>query len=144
MLNVTQQTKRTLPDGDWIETRYNPLSQITKAWTSQSGTEDSPAISSTYDNLNRPLTVTYTTGESVSYTYDKGGNLLTLTTNDGSTTYTYTYTHDQLNRVITRNDSLLGYKTFYEYDDASRRTRMHTAPNTPLSLIHISEPTRPY
>ena len=124
-----QVTKQTLPDGDWVETRYNPMNQPTKSWTSQSGTEEAPAISYTYDNLNRPLTVSYTTGESVSNTYDLGDNLLTLTTNDGSQTYTYTYTHDQLNRLITRNDSLLGYKTFYEYDDGSRRTRMHIQPS---------------
>ena len=54
---------------------------MTKAWTSQNGTESSPAISYTYDNLHRPLTVSYTTGESVSYTYDLGDNPLTLTTN---------------------------------------------------------------
>ena len=118
-------TKQTLPDGDWIETRYNPLSKVTKSWTSNNGTESSPAVSYTYDTLNRPLKVSYKSGELVAYTYDKGDNLLTLTTNDGSTTYTYTYTHDQLNRVITRNDSLLGYKTFYEYDDVGRRTRQH-------------------
>ncbi len=63
---------------------------------------------------------------SVSYTYDLGDNLLTQGTNDGSQTYTYTYTYDQLNRLISREDkSLLGYKTLYEYDDASMRTRMH-------------------
>ena len=55
----------------------------------------------------------------MSYTYDLGDNALTQTTNDGTETYTYTFTHDQLNRVKNRNDSLLGYKTFYEYDDAS-------------------------
>jgi len=127
--NLGRVTKQTLPDGDWVETRYNPLSKITKVWTRQSGTERSPALSYTYDTLNRPSQVSYKTGESVSYTYDKADNLLTLQTNDGSTTYTYTYTHDQLNRLITRNDSLLGYKTFYEYDDGSRRTRMHIQPS---------------
>ena len=47
-------TKQTLPDGDWVETRYNTLNQVTKAWTSQNGSETSPAVSYTYDNLNRP------------------------------------------------------------------------------------------
>ena len=123
--NLGRVTKQTLPDGDWIETRYNPLSRVTKVWTKASGTETSPKVSYTYDKMNRPLKATYKSGESVAYTYDKNDNLLTLTTNDGSTTYTYTYTHDQLNRVKNRTDSLLGYKTSYEYDDASRRTRMH-------------------
>ena len=122
-------TKQTLPDGDWVETRYNSLNQVTKAWTSQNGTETSPAVSNTYDNLNRLSQVSYKTGESVSYTYDLGDNALTQTTNDGANTYTYTYTHDQLNRVMTRNDSLLGYKTFYEYDDASMRKRMYIRPS---------------
>lgn len=120
-----RQTKRTLPDGDFVETRYNRLSQVTQSWTKASGTATSPKVSYTYDKLNRPLKVSYKTGESVSYTYDKNDNLLTLTTNDGSTTYTYTMTHDQLNRVKNRTDSLLGYKTFYEYDDAGKRTKLH-------------------
>ena len=118
-------TKQTLPDGDWVKTRYNKLSQPTKAWTSQTGSESSPAASYTYDDLNRTSQVSYSTGESVSYTYDLGNNLLTQGTNDGSETYTYTYAYDQLNRPITRDDTLLGYKTLYEYDDASMRTRMH-------------------
>ena len=122
-------TKQTLPDGDWVETRYNTLNQVTKAWTSQNGSETSPAVSNTYDNLNRLSQVSYSTGESVSYTYDLADNALTQTTNDGSNTYTYTYTHDQLNRVINRDDSLLGYKTFYEYDDASMRSRMYIQPS---------------
>ena len=118
-------TKQTLPDGDWTETRYNALWQPTKAWTSQTGSESSPAVSYSYDNLNRTSQVSYSTGESVAYTYDKGDNLLTQGTNDGSQSYKYTYTYDQLNRPITRDDSLLGYETLYEYDDASMRTRMH-------------------
>ena len=122
-------TKQTLPDGDWVETRYNAIGQITKAWTSQTGTETSPAVSNTYDNLNRLSQVSYKTGESVGYTYDLGDNVLTQQTNDGTNTYTYTYTHDQLNRVKNRNDSLLGYKTFYEYDDASMRKRMYIQPS---------------
>ena len=122
-------TKQMLPDGDWVETRYNSLNHVTKAWTSQTGTETSPAVSNTYDNLNRLSQVSYKTGESVSYTYDLGDNVLTQQTNDGSNTYTYTYTHDQLNRVKNRNDSLLGYKTFYEYDDASMRKRMYIRPS---------------
>ena len=121
-------SKQTLPDGDWVETRYNAIGQVTKAWTSQNGTETSPAVSNTYDNFNRLSQVSYSTGESVSYTYDKNDNVLTQITNDGSNTYTYTYTHDQLNRVKTRNDSLLGYKTFYENDDAWMRTRMSIQP----------------
>ena len=123
-------TKQTLPDGDWTETRYNVLSQLTKAWTSQTGSESSPAVSYTYDSFNRRSQVSYSTGESVSHTYDKGDNTLTQGTNDGSQTYIYTYTYDQLNRLITREDSLLGYKTLYEYDDASMRTRMHIQKST--------------
>ena len=122
-------TKQTLPDGDWVETRYNNLWQPTKAWTSETGSESSPAVSYTYDNLNRVSQVSYSTGESVSYTYDLGDNILTQGTNDGSQTYIYAYAYDQLNRLISRKDrDLLGYKTLYEYDDASMRTRMHIQP----------------
>ena len=52
-------TKQTLPDGDWVETRYNSLNQVTKAWTSQSGTETSPAVSNTHDKFNRLSQVSY-------------------------------------------------------------------------------------
>ena len=31
-----------------------------------------------------------------------------------------------------------------QQDMAERKQKQHTTPNTPLSLIHISEPTRPY
>ena len=126
---IGRVTKQTLPDGDWVETRYNVLNQVTTAWTSQTGSDTEPAVSNTYDNLNRLSQVSYKTGETVSYTYDRGGNVLTQATNDGSETYTYTYTHDQLNRIITQDNSLLGYKTFYEYDDASMRTRMSIRPS---------------
>ncbi|MDE0184812.1 MAG: DUF6531 domain-containing protein [Candidatus Poribacteria bacterium] len=126
---MSRVTKQTLPDGDWVETRYNALNQVTKAWTSQTGTETSPAVSNTYDNLNRLSQVSYSTSESVSYTYDLGDNVLAQQTSDGTNTYTYTYTHDQLNRVMTQNNSLLGYKTFYEYDDASMRKRMYIQPS---------------
>ena len=122
-------TKQTLPDGDWVETRYNSLNQVTKAWTSANGNATTPAVTNTYDNLNRLSKVSYKTGEVVDYTYDLGDNVLTQKTNDGTNTYTYTFTHDQLNRVMTRNDSLLGYKTFYEYDDASMRKRMYIQPS---------------
>ena len=123
-------TKQTLPDGDWVETRYNGLDQVTKAWTSQTGSETAPAISHTYDTLNRPLTTTYSTRETVSFTYDKADNPLTMTTNDGATTYTYTNTYDQLNRLITRTDSLLNKKTLYEYNDSGTRKRLHIQPST--------------
>ena len=127
---IGRVTKQTLPDGDWVETRYNVLNQVTTAWTSQTGSDTEPAVSNTYDNLNRLSQVSYKTGETVSYTYDRGNNVLTQATNDGSETYTYTFTHDQLNRVVTRDNSLLGYKTFYEYDDASMRTRMSIRPSS--------------
>ena len=122
-------TKQTLPDGDWVETRYNIIGQVTKVWTSQNGSKTTPAVSNTYDKFNRLSKVSHKTGESVTYTYDKNDNVLTQKTNDGTNTYTYTFTHDQLNRVKNRNDSLLGYKTFYEYDDASMRKRMYIQPS---------------
>ena len=134
-------TKQTLPDGDWVETRYNVLDQVTKAWTSQNGTETTPAVSNTYDNLHRLSKVSHKTGESVAYTYDKNDNVLTQITNDGTNTYTYTFTHDQLNRVKNRNDSLLGYKTFYEYDDASMRTRMYIQPSSGTTKIYDAKYT---
>ena len=129
-------TKQALPDGDWVETRYNGMNQVTKAWTSANGTEDKPAVSNTYDKLNRLSKVSHKTGESVTYTYDNNNNVLTQKTADGTNTYTYTFTHDQLNRVKNRDDSLLGYKTFYEYDDSSMRTRMYIQPSSGTTKVY--------
>ena len=96
-------TKQTLPDGDWVETRYNPLSQITKTWTRQSGTKSSPALS---------------------YTYDKAGNRLTqVSTVDGTTTYTIASNSNQLTyRSLVPEDTDFSTMS-YTYDAEGKLTQ---------------------
>ena len=67
-------------------------------------------------------------GGVTSYTYDAVGNVLSITDPMGFVT-SYTYTAD--NQQATATDAE-GHTTSYTYNTLS------------LSLIHISEPTRPY
>ena len=54
----------------------------------------------TYDNLDRITEIQYNNGNggSITYTYDKNGNLLTVVDNTGTTTFTY----DNDNRILTK------------------------------------------
>ncbi|WET81197.1 RHS repeat-associated core domain-containing protein [Amycolatopsis sp. QT-25] len=63
--------------------------------------------------------------ETVGYTYDKVGNLNTLTDTGGTTTYTY----DAADRLTTLADPF-GQSTTFGYDDADRRTRANLAGGT--------------
>ncbi len=66
-----------------------------------------------------------TSVETVGYTYDKVGNLKTLTDAGGTTTYTY----DAADRLTTLADPFEQSTTF-GYDDADRRTRSNFAGGT--------------
>lgn len=104
--------KTTLPDGDWVEKRYNPLGQMIKSWTSARGSESSPAVSSTYDGFDRLSRTDYITGEYVEYTYDLNDNLLSLTTYDGSQTYTYDTEGNLTQRGSGNNYDSLSFQSF--------------------------------
>ncbi|MBX3306825.1 MAG: RHS repeat protein [Nitrospira sp.] len=135
-------TKRHMPKGDDILFAYNAVNEllsktlpgnlVTSYTYSAVGnlltvTDPDSALTMTYDQANRLLT-TSTAGSShqpsvtLTYTYDKNGNRLTLA--DGTATNTYTF--DVLNRLETLA-SPAGTTTF-AYDALSRRTAM-TLPN---------------
>ena len=69
---------------------------------------------------------------SVTYTYDSAGRLLRkTTTNSGSPASESNYHYDQKGRIISITGDPLGTSAF-EYDDNGRKTRIVSAPSTPL------------
>jgi RHS repeat-associated protein len=73
----------------------------------------------TYDALNRVTQTTGPLGNTLQYTYDPNGNLLTFQDPRGSVT---TYTYDSRDRVSSMTDPLNHVET-YVYDAAGNRTR---------------------
>ena len=77
-------------------------------------------VSYSYDNANRVTSIVTKKGtaviESIAYTYDGNGNVLTQTRNGSTTTYTY----DNLNRLKTANYN--GDTVTYTYDASNNRT----------------------
>ena len=100
-------------------------------------------------NNGRLATMTYGNGDSVSYTYDAFDRQRTAAYNDG-TTYHYDYSSDNdlTRQYATDGDGKVTEQYSYQYDSLGRliHSRQSTANGAliQLSLIHISEPTRPY
>jgi YD repeat-containing protein len=73
----------------------------------------------TYDVLHRPLTTVYNDGVTpgVTYAYDAGGHLKSITSAVGSTTYsTVTYNnYDALGRFATNTQKIIGNPTTYAF-----------------------------
>ena len=133
--SLDRLTKTILPDGDWTEVEYNSLGQVIKGWTRLESNNNNPPVKYTYDDLNRLELVEYfkNYGDpdgSISYAYDDNNNPLSVTTDDGSQTYTYDYFYDQLNRLREWDNGLLDRTMFYDYDSVSNRTRMHVERNS--------------
>ena len=118
---VNQLLNKTLPGTQITSYQYDLVGNLTNV------TDPDSVLAMTYDQANRPLT-TNTAGSSnqpsitLTYTYDKNGNRLTL--NGGTASHTYVY--DVLNR-LTSLTSPAGASTF-AYDELSRRTSL-TLPN---------------
>ncbi|MFD7655361.1 RHS repeat-associated core domain-containing protein [Actinosynnema sp. NPDC059797] len=89
-----------------------------------------------YDPRNQLTKVTRGT-EQVSYTYDKVGNLKTLTTSSGTATYHY----DAADRLIELVDAG-NVATTFGYDDADRRTRT-TFPGGAAQITRYDNSGRP-
>lgn len=118
---VNQLLSKTLPGSLVIGYTYDTVGNPTGV------TDPDSALTMTYDLANRLLT-TATTGSSnqpnvtLTYTYDKNGNRLTLAGPSGNNTYVY----DVVNR-LTSMTSPAG-ATALAYDALSRRTSL-TLPN---------------
>ena len=118
---VNQLTNKTLPGSQVTSYSYSPVGNLLTV------TDPDSTLTMTYDQANRLLT-TSTAGSSnqpavtLTYTYDKNGNRLSLA--DGTASPTYVY--DALNRV-TSLTSPVG-ATMFGYDALSRRTSL-TLPN---------------
>ena len=118
---VNQLLSKTLPGAQVASYTYSTVGNLLTV------TDPDSALTMSYDQASRLLT-TSTAGSSnqpsvtLTYTYDKNGNRLTLV--DGTATNTFTY--DPLNRLATLA-SPAGSTTF-AYDALSRRTAM-TLPN---------------
>ena len=136
--SMGRQTTVTDPNGNVTTTAYNTLNQVTSVTDG-----DSRVITYSYDNAGRELGETWknssgTTVNTVTYTYDKLGQMLTAGDTNGTITMAYdaqgnettvtdvwgltlTYSYDSADRVTQRADSGGGVQT-YVYDSANRET----------------------
>jgi RHS repeat-associated protein len=147
---VNQLLSKTLPGNLVTSYAYDAVGNLTSV------TDSDSALTMTYDQANRLLT-TSTAGSSnqpsvtLTSTYDKNGNRLTLADAPNTTTYAYdvlnrltsltspvgatTFGHDALSRRISLTLPN-GTNTSYTYDVASQITNiLHkiTATNTPIN-----------
>ncbi len=114
---------------DRLQTRTDPLGrQETLAYdlagnlTSFTDRKNQVTTWSPYDDLNRPTTVTFQGGSTLTYGYDAANRLQTIT---DSITGAITWAFDALNRMTSETTSQ-GVVT-YAPDDADRRTSMTVA-----------------
>ncbi len=128
-----------------VDTFYDSLGNVSQqslpyeTSSSTFGRDDSEyGVTSTYDALNRPLTVTSPTGttsysysqwentvtdaNSVSkvYNYDSAGHLLSVEEQNDGDTYTSTYEYDPLGQLITLTDAQ-GNERNFDYDSLGRK-----------------------
>ncbi len=109
--------KETNPLGKETIYNYDILGRITSTLTPNGVTS-----TFTYDDLDRVVKISQVKGtqeSNTSYTYDEVGNLLTVTDEQGTITYTYNI-NDQ---VATRTD-IYGNTVTYDYDQAKRLTTL--------------------
>ena len=114
--------------------------------TTATGTLTATTISHTYDTLNRPLTTTYSTRETVSFTYDLASvdynydvksNVTQLIRNDtgaGGSSKTFTFAYDGINRLTSANYG--NERVTYTYDTVgNRKTMVSTTKGTTTYTI---------
>ncbi len=109
--------KETNPLGKETIYNYDILGRVTSSVTANGITS-----TFTYDDLDRVVKISQVKGtqeSNTSYTYDEVGNLLTVTDEQGTISYTYNI-NDQ---VATRTD-IYGNTVTYDYDQAKRLTTL--------------------
>ncbi len=143
----TVQTNTLAEDAIYntVDTWYDELGNVEEQTlpyeTSSSayGRDDTQySVTSTFDTLNRPLTVTSPTGTTSydyslwentvtdpngvdkNYGYDAAGHLLTVEEENGTDTYTTTYEYDPLGQLITLTDAQ-GNERNFDYDSLGRK-----------------------
>ena len=154
-----RETNRLYADGSVVSTTYTPGSQVATLTQTQSGA--SKAIQYTYDQLDRLTDVrnpdgsklhyvydaagqrtsqTQTTPDGTSqetdYTYDANGNLISVTANGK----TFTYTYDAASRKQTRVDPN-GNVTAYGYDSNGRLTSWKVMQGAQANAVVLEQGT---
>jgi RHS repeat-associated protein len=115
----------TSPEGETTYT-YDANNNVTLV------TDPKGTITRTFDVLNRVSTYTDVHGDTISYTYDKAGNLSKLTY-PGNKEVNYGY--DAANRLTTVTD-WEDRVTAYEYDNNNRLTKIFRPNSTTLTLTY--------
>ncbi|NJL73151.1 MAG: RHS repeat protein [Candidatus Competibacteraceae bacterium] len=104
--NNSNVTRITYPGGYFVTREYDGLNRLTAIKLNGSATA---AATFTYDLLGRRITKGYNNGNSVSYGYDLGNNLLTRGMTVSTGTVNWTYTYNQVHQMLTQNVSDLSY-----------------------------------
>jgi RHS repeat-associated protein len=104
-------TKITPPTGTSLGNRSYTYDDFGRLATATDGAGDT--LTYTYDNLDRITKVAYSDGTpSVSYTYNKNGQITQRVDASGTTTYTY----DDLGHLLSTSNSANGDTVSYTYD----------------------------
>jgi RHS repeat-associated protein len=111
-------TKEVHETGATINYGYDATTGLVNSITDSKGT-----TGINYDRANNKLTVSYTNGRSLTYTFDAVGRRTQLITNDGTNTRTVNYTYDafgHLDKLTDGNNNLI---IDYTYDVVGRLTQ---------------------
>jgi hypothetical protein len=132
--------KETFPSGYYVENHYDAYGNLYKI--TDSNTPTARVIwEATEANARGQLTKLLKGTKETVYGYDEAKGQLTSMAAAGVVNYGYSY--DAKNNLEYRSDNLIGQKEKFTYDTKNRLTNWDIL-NSNLSLIHISEPTRPY
>jgi RHS repeat-associated protein len=127
---LNRVTAKSVPGGATnVAYAYDLLSRTTSALYATSG----QGVAYTYDALSRTTSET-TSGLTLSYQYDIGGNLAKMTWPDG---FYATYAYDALNRMTTVQDSSASVTDVtYSYDNLGRRSAVGRGNSTSTSYAY--------
>ena len=101
-----------------------------------------------YDGAGSLTSAVGTDGSSCRWDYDSAGRLVEMTMRDPMRTQIchlgYDVAGEPVSRVMRLDNRGNTVETHYRYDRCGRRVAAESSEGQCLSLIHISEPTRPY
>lgn len=99
--------KTTYPSGYYVVKEYDQLDRLTGIKLNGATTY---AAQFTYDALSRRITKTYGNGNSVSYNYDMGNNLLGRGMTVSAGTVNWTYTYNKVHQMLSQSVSDVTYQ----------------------------------